>query len=210
VISGMVAGFQAQNPDVRIDQSYGYAPDLADRLLNGTLDLAICPLSPGTLAEGLMFDTILPGRNVIACRAGHPLMLKKGLKPADLLRYSWIAPPTGSPLYTDLTRVLASLGTEGVRIGFTGGSLSAVLGVLPASDSLTVLPYSVVFTLRRPFGLGALSIRIDHPDRDLGLMYRPESSLNPAPRRLRTHILAQFEMLAATILHQEKLSLWRR
>ena len=41
VISNMVAGFQSQNPDVRIDQSYGYLADLLPKLEDGTLDLAI-------------------------------------------------------------------------------------------------------------------------------------------------------------------------
>lgn len=49
VIVAMIAGFQAQNPDVRIKQSYGYTPDLAQRVLSGALDLAICPLLPEEL-----------------------------------------------------------------------------------------------------------------------------------------------------------------
>ena len=84
------------------------------------------------------------------------------------------------------------------------------MGILTASDSLTVLPYSVVFTLRRQFGIAALSLRIDHPDRNLGLLHRPEGQQPPAARRLRAHLVAQFETLAATILHHEKNTLWHR
>ncbi len=209
VIAGMIAGFQSRNPGVRIDQSYGYVTDLVDRLRKNTLDLAICPIRPDELPEGLLFETILPGRNVIACRVGHPLSNRKGVRVTDLARFSWIAPPVDSPLYRDLRQVLQGLGNENFHISFTGGGLSAVLSILTASDSLTILPYSVVFTLRRQFGIAALSLRIDHPDRNLGILHRPAPDQTPAARRLRSDIIAQFETLSATVQHHEKNSLWR-
>ena len=33
VVSGMIASFQSENPDIRIDQSYGYASDVISRLM---------------------------------------------------------------------------------------------------------------------------------------------------------------------------------
>ena len=210
VIVGMIAGFQAQNPDVRLEQSYGYAPDLAALVQSGALDLAICPLRPDDLPEGLAFDTLLPGRNVIAAREGHPLLHGHAMTAADLLRFPWIAPPANSPLYADLQRVLSTISSEQIRISYSGGSLSAVMGMLAGSDSLTVLPYSVLFALRRQYHVAALSIRIEHPDRKLGLMYRNAADLSPAARRLRSFLTGQFETLAATIQHHERQSLWRR
>jgi DNA-binding transcriptional LysR family regulator len=210
VVAAMVAGFQTRNPAVRIDQSYGYVPELADRLAKGTLDLAICPVKADEVPDGFRFDTILPGRNVIACRNGHPLLSRKGVTVEDIARFSWIAPPAESPLYRDLEQVLAGLGEGRFNISFTGGGLSSVLGILNASDSLTILPYSVVFTLRRQFGLAALSLKIDHPNRNLGILHRPGASQPPAAQRLRADIVAQFETLAATIMHHETNTLWRR
>lgn len=210
VIVAMIAGFQTQNPDVRLEQSYGYAPDLAASVQSGALDLAICPLRPEDLPEGLAFDTLLPGRNVIAAREGHPLLHGHAVTASDLLRFPWIAPPTNSPLYADLQRVLSTISTKQIRISYSGGSLSAVMGMLAGSDSLTVLPYSVLFALRRQYRVAALSIRIEHPDRKLGLMYRTTLGLSPAARRLRAYLTGQFETLAATIQHHERQSLWRR
>lgn len=210
VISGMLAGFQAVNPEVRIDQTYGYAADLAERVQSGALDLAICPLRAQTVPAGLQFDPILRGRNVIACREGHPLLLARGLTEADLKRYAWIAPPEASPLFADMRQMLAKLGTTDFRVSFSGGGLSAVLSVLAGSDALTVLPFAVVFALRRRYAIGLLSIRIDHPDRDLGLLYLPGPGRTPAAGRLRAYVAAQFEILAATIQHHEKQALWRR
>jgi DNA-binding transcriptional LysR family regulator len=209
VISGMLASFQAANPEVRIDQTYGYAADLAERVLAGALDLAICPLRADALPAGLQFDRILRGHNVIACREGHPLLIGRGLTEASLKRYPWISPPEDSPLFQDMRQMLKALGNAEFRVSFSGGGLSAVLSVLMGSDALTILPYSVLFMLRRRYQLGTLSIKVEHPDRDVGLLYLPGASRTPASRRLRGFVAQQFETLAATIQHHEKQALWR-
>ena len=149
VIVPMIAAFQMQGPQMRIEQSHGYAPDQIDRLQSGHLDIAICPLRPADLPSALHFAPILPGRNVIACRDRHPLALAHSVTENDLLHHTWIAPATGSPLYADLQRVLADLGAAATRPTYSGGNLSAVMKVLTESGSLTVLPCSVVFTQRR-------------------------------------------------------------
>lgn len=210
VIAGMIAGFQVANPEVTIDQSHGYAADLSERLLKDRLDLAICPLRGGAAPAGLSFEPVLAGRNVIACRTGHPLLARRALRAGDMARHPWIAPPSDSPLYQDLRQVLASLGAEDFRISFSGGGLSSVMGILTASDALTVLPYSVVFTLRRQYAIATLPVRIDHPDRDLGLLHRGREALSPVARRLCAHIAAQFVTLAATIAHHERQAIWGR
>ena len=84
------------------------------------------------------------------------------------------------------------------------------MAMLAGSDSLTILPGSVVFTLRCQYPVAALPIRIAHPDRNLGLLYRRNTPLSPDDRRLRQHVIGQFETLSQTILHHERQSLWRR
>ncbi len=210
VISSMLASFQAAHPGLRIDQTYGYAADLAERVQSGALDLAICPIRTRALPPGLQFDSILRGRNVIACREGHPLLLARGPTEGDLKLYPWISPPEDSPLFQDMRQMLAKLGNADFRVSFSGGGLSAVLSVLTGSDALTILPFAVVFTLRKRYGIGLLSINVGHPDRDLGLLYRPGPGRTPAAQRLRAYVTTQFETLAATIQHHEKHALWRR
>ena len=210
VISTMLAGFQATHPDVRIDQTYGYAADLIERVQSGVLDLAVCPIRTEIVPPGLRFDSILRGRNVIACREGHPLLQVRGLTEDDLKRFPWISPPEDSPLFHDMRLMLENLGNANFRVSFSGGGLSAVLSVLTGSDALTILPYAVVFGLRRRYGIGFLSIRVDHPDRDLGLLYLPGPGRTPATQRLRSYVAGQFQNLAATIQHHEKQMLWRR
>lgn len=209
VISGMLAGFQYERPDVRIDQVYGYMNDLIPRLEDNVLDLAILPMRASSIPPGYDFEQILPGRNVIACRAGHPLARRGSVKLADIGQYLWIAPPVDSPLYQDLRAVLKEIGIKDFKVSFTGGSLSATVNILTGSDALTVLPFSVVFMMRNQHSVSALSIRIGDPDRHLGILTKSKSELKPAARKVRNHIRQEFETLSKSITRVSQDTVWR-
>jgi DNA-binding transcriptional LysR family regulator len=210
VISNMIAGFQIAFPDVRIDQSYGYAAGLMEQLSAGNIDLAICPMKVDQVPPEYSFETILPGRNVVACAPNHPLARKSSLKLDDIAAYPWIAPPADSPLYEDLRKVLAGIGITDFKVSFSGGSLVSVMNVLKGSDSLTVLPYSVVFLQKHQRSLIALPIRIEHPERQLGLLRRIDRPERPAVVRFRKYIKQQFASLSHSIGEQERNTLWRK
>jgi len=209
VVSGMIAEFQMANPDVRIRQSYDYAPDLMRQITEGTLDLGICPVRTDTVPDAFHFSPILAGRNVVACRKGHPLLSRHGVLTEEIFRYPWIAPPADSPLFADLKLTLAALGGQDFKIAFSGGTLASVFAILNGSDALTVLPYSVVFLTGRRNDIAALRIRINHPDRDLGLLRLRGVGLSPATDRFRLFIEARFRQLSQVILHNEQTALWR-
>ena len=208
VISPMIAAFQQGSPDVRVDQSYGYADDLIDRLSNRTLDLAIVPLRPERVPGDLTFQPILAGLNVIACRDGHPLTRRKLITPGDVAAFPWIAPPETSPLYKDLRLALENIGARDFKISFSGGSLASVVSVLSGSDSLTVLPFSVVF-MQPKNTLAALSLKIGHPDRSLGMLYCPEALDGPTVKRFHGFIASEFEALGQRITKHQTDRIWR-
>ncbi|MDJ0820412.1 MAG: LysR family transcriptional regulator [Paracoccaceae bacterium] len=209
VVAGIIARFQQHMPDVLVEQSYGYADALIDRLRNATLDLAIIPLQQGQVPDDLRFQPILPGLNVIACRNGHPLLRRKSITLSDISQYSWIAPPTNSPLYRDLQRALAKIGAKDFRINFSGGSLASVVSILAGSDSLTVLPYSVVFEMKNQNQISALTLEIGHPDRMLGVLSKETPDKNPAGERFKSFVISQFESLSRRINQHRQEQLWR-
>src|SRR5690606_24116919 len=98
VIATLIAEFQQNHPQVRIEQSYGYAPALMDQLDAGTLDVAICPMNPAAVAPGFQFVPVLPGRNVIARGSHHPLLRKGTLLLSDNAPYHRNAAQASSPL----------------------------------------------------------------------------------------------------------------
>ena len=175
LIAGMIAEFQNLHPDVRIDQSYGYFPDLRAALNADQIDLAICPIDILDEGSGLEFQQILPGRNVVACRVTHPLLLKRKPQPAHMLDFPWIAPPPGSPLLADLRSMLLSFGATEIKIRYSGGSLMSVVNYMKAADALTIMPHSVVFAQRNEKSITALPVSIPHPERALGLLRRSDA-----------------------------------
>lgn len=206
VVSTMIADFQSRHSDVQIDQSYGYLDDLTAGLRSGALDLAILPLHPKQVPADMAFTPLLAGNNVIACRAGHPLTRRKAITLADIQPYSWIAPPADSPLFRDLQRALKSIGREEFRVSFSGGTLASIQAVMAGSDSLTVLPYSVVFLSRHANQLEALPLKIDHPDRQLGLMIPETLQGPPAVRHFTTYLGAELQRLQARMDHEQQVT----
>jgi DNA-binding transcriptional LysR family regulator len=209
VISSLIAEFQMAFPQVRIEQSYGYAEKLMHHLTSGTLDLAVCPMNVEAVPEGFVFVPLMPGRNVIACGVSHPLLRKRPLRVADIAPYPWIAPPATSPLNDDMRKVLADIGLHDFKISFSGGTLASTTTILARSDALTILPYSVVFMARRQQNLAALPIRIGHPDRSLGILTRVESSERPAVRRFKRFIDSEFQNVSDLIMQRERNTVWR-
>lgn len=203
VVSDMIAAFQASAPDVRIDQSYGYYDEIVSGLQNGTLDMGIVPVRNAVVPEQLFALQILQGRNVIACRIGHPLSRADEITLDEISKYSWITPPSDSPLYHDIRGFLEGFGIQEFKVSFTGGSLTSVTRILSASESLTVLPYSVVHMLRRQNMLTALPIRIGDPNRNLCTLMRKETAGSPALKRFSEFLQAEFRALSGVLVQQE-------
>ncbi len=208
LIAGLCAEFQVTHPDVRIDQSYGYFPDLRAGLKADQIDIAICPIDILDEGSGLEFQQILPGRNVIACGVTHPLLLKRKPQPSQLLNYPWVAPPPGSPLLADLRALLLSFGGTEIKVRYSGGSLMGVINYLKVSDALTVMPHSVVFAQRKERSITALPINIPHPERALAILKRVDGPRAPAVEQFANHIRSGFQTLRHLIKRHEEAVIW--
>lgn len=210
LISGMIAEYHRAHPNLRVNQRYGYTGELKALVKCGQLDLAICPVELlGDGDEDLTFEELLPGRNVVACRVGHPLLKVQPLRPEALLEHPWIEPPPGSPLIADLRTALLALGATRLRVVYAGGSLASLVNHLKATDSLTILPHSVVFAVGRAGEITALPLDLEHPPRALAVL---RSGVSPAPAgaaRLAEHIVASFRELRTLIREHEQAVVWR-
>lgn len=208
LIARLCAEFQASHPDVRIDQSYGYFPDLRATLKADQINLAICPIDILDEGSGLEFQQILPGRNVVACRVTHPLLLKRRPQPSQLLDYPWIAPPPGSPLLADLRALLLSFGATEIKIRYSGGSLMSVINYLKSADALTIMPHSVVFAQRKEKTITALPITIPHPERALAILKRVDAPRAPAVDQFADFVRLGFQELRHLIKRHEESVIW--
>ncbi|MDU9005388.1 LysR family transcriptional regulator [Sedimentitalea todarodis] len=209
LISGMIAEFHQTHPSVRVDQRYGYTTELKTLVKSGQLDLAICPVE--LLEEGdedLTFEELLPGRNVVACRVGHPLFKTHPLRPEALLEFPWIEPPPGSALIADLRTALLAIGATHVSVCYAGGSLASIVNYLKVSDSLTILPHSVVFAMQNAKEISAIPLDLEHPRRSLAIL---RSGVSPAPAsstRFAKHVISAFQELRTLIRQHEQAVVW--
>ncbi len=209
LVAPMIARFQSHRPKIRIEQSYGYPAELTNKVHGGELDLAICPLDPLQDTSGVSFLSVLPARNVIAARHGHPLLSqKKTIQVSQLAEYAWVAPPENSPLIADLRSSLLDAGLQSVTIGYSGAGLAGQVNHLRNSDCLAILPHSVVFEMRHDQSIAALPFSLTAPVRSLGLMSRRGRLLPPIARLLRDHFVAEFGVIKGLIERHERRLLW--
>lgn len=208
LISSMTAEFQNKFPEIRVDQSYGYVKDLREAVYADQIDLAICPIDILGEGSGLVFEEILPGRNVVACSVLHPLLKRRAATAQELLEYPWIAPPVGSPLYADLHSILLSLGATEIKVRYSGGSLASVVNYMTRTNALTVLPHSVVFAYRKDRTMTALPFKIPHPDRALGILRLADAPYLPAVDQYARLIVSGFHDLRHLIKRHEDAVVW--
>jgi DNA-binding transcriptional LysR family regulator len=203
LVSQMIAQFHREEPEVTVHQSYGNLPELMSALDAQLIDLAIVPIGSTPPGPQYEFTELLPGRNIVACRVGHPLLRRQVLQASDLAGYPWIAPLPGSPLLSDLQMILMSIGVWDLNIRYAGGSLMSVVNFLSESDALAVLPFSVVFALREQDRVTVVPYGIPQPDRTLGILRRADAPGVPAAHRFALHLVAVFDDLRHIIKHHE-------
>lgn len=208
MISRMIGEFLKQEPEVTVQQSYMNLPEIRAALEAGQIDLGIVPVGEMDLGRAFVFTEILPGRNIVACRPGHPLMRKRPLEAPDLTRHPWVAPLPGSPLMSDLQMILMSIGMSDLNIRYSGGSLMSVVNVLAETDALAVLPFSVVFAQRQENRIAVLPYDIPQPNRSLGLLRLSTASRTPAVERFAGHVVTAFEDLKHVIKRHERVIVW--
>jgi DNA-binding transcriptional LysR family regulator len=208
MISRMIAEFQNVEPDVMVQQSYGNLPDLTAALEDDLIDLAIVPMGALDAPPGFEFTEILPGRNVVSCRNGHPLLRKLRLQISDLSDFPWVAPLPGSPLMSDLHSILLANGMSEINIRFSGGSLMSVINYMAETNALAVLPFSVVFAQRKEQRVTVLPLEIPQPNRSLGILRRVSPNRPQAADRFASFVCVAFEELKHLIKRHENAVVW--
>jgi DNA-binding transcriptional LysR family regulator len=208
IVSSMIASFQRDEPGIMVQQSYGNYPDLVAELDSGVIDLAITPTGTVDLRADLVFEPILPARNVLACGAGHPLVRKHTLVIDDIVNYPWVAPLPGSPLVLDLHNILLTLGLSEVSLRYAGGSLLSVVNYLSGTNALAILPHSVAYAFRGESKISVIPLDIPQPERALGIMTRKKPYSNPAGRKFLGHLRREFSELRRAVQQHESTIRW--
>lgn len=210
VVSGVVASFQMKEPAIHVFQSYGHYNDLVAQLVANEIDVAVTPAGTHEISADLVFEPLIAARNVVACSTQHPLLAKETLSREDFLRFAWVAPLPGSPLMLDLTNILMTLGIGELAIRYSGGSLHSVVNYLAASQTLAIMPLSVVHSLPPELQITALPLDIPQPERMIGVIYRRISANDPVNRKFFGHLRSNLKNLSRIVAKRDAAATWRR
>lgn len=170
VLPPMIALFQSDSPDVRIDQSHAYTAQLLRRLKRREIDIVIAPVDTMDISEGLESRRLLSAKNLVSCRRNHPLTKLKKPRLQALHDYRWISPPVDSPLAADMRNVINRISDREVRTAFSGGSLSSVAQILESSDCLAVLPAYVIKKIEQRYKVTSLNLTLATPTRAVAMI----------------------------------------
>ena len=88
--------------------------------------------------------------------------------------------------------------------GFDPALAANAVNYRKATDALTILPHSVVFAFRKEKTITALPLKVPHPERALGLLFRSDASRVPAAEAFANHIRDSFAKLKHLIKRHEQ------
>lgn len=185
IVPSAVMAFIGGHPEHSVSVMEGTYEHLFASLQTGETDFLIGALRPARSAPGVTQEHLFNDPLSIAVRAGHPLAGRKRLRPADLVRYPWIAPRASSPLRAQFDELFATAGVEAPAHPVQCNSLIAARAFLLESDCMMLSSaHQIHYELR-----AGLLVGIAHPQghvvRSIGLTTRR----NWQPTRAQSSLL---------------------
>jgi DNA-binding transcriptional LysR family regulator len=130
---------RARPPGLGFVLHEGLHPVLAGEVARGGLDLAVCNRPWEGVAPGLVATTVLQESFVVACRAGHPVLVRP-TDSAALLEHPWPLPPRAGVLWQRLVDLFLQAGLEPPVPAVETDSVAMLRGLLARPGFLSFLP----------------------------------------------------------------------
>ena len=139
LMPGSLARFRRVHPSMVVRVVHGRSDQLLPQLEAGGLDLVVGrlyePQAPDDFRREVLYDEPIS----ILCRAGHPVLKKPALVPADIAPFDLLLPSLEQRVGQDVERAIAALGLEPQQPPLRSTSLSFIREMLLGGDSLAVL-----------------------------------------------------------------------
>jgi len=172
VIPLTLSGWCSRRPQASIEMHDGSYDVMIHALALGEIDMLVGALRESPGPRGFVQEMLFEDGLVIVARAGHPLLAKAQVAPADLAAYPWVLPRKGTPTRTIFDPFAAEHGI-GEAFGLVEtGSLVAIRGILMESDRLAVLSPSQIVYERTAGLLAALPVDLPATQRPIGVTTR--------------------------------------
>lgn len=207
VVPTALCRWRQQHPNRLLKVVEKYQWELLVGLIRGELDFIIAQTECYDFLDGLRQRVLFRDRLCVMGRPTHPAFRMKSYSWNDLVEFPWIL-PTVSRQRTVLEKLLTSVGVDLPRQLTECGSVDFMKSLLVESDHLALLPAHTVALDVSEGRLKPLDITVPQLNRNIAVLFRERSNLEPASRDL----VAQIEAAAAALIqdhtkpHCEKLS----
>lgn len=181
---------QAALPDITVTVEVGASEQLAEMILQGRIDFALCRLPASRDPAGFSFDPLGDEQVDLVVRRDHPLLSHPGLTPSDLLRHDWVLPGPDAVLRQAVLARLTELGLPAPPGRLTTSSFLLTLAMLGQSDAIAPLsrPVAQRFATAMDAPFATLPLDLGIRMAVFGLLMRQDIGLTPAAGRIKALI----------------------
>lgn len=188
--------FIARYPKVRVHVSSGYSKMLIEKIRDGRLDFALCPIAPQVGDVDLNIERLYRSEAGVIARKGHPQANATSVR--ELVDCDWVSIRPAGIVGGAENRLVSlfkthKLGTP--RIVVTAESLLETLHIVCESDFLTIEPRVLVDLKLFSQSLVTIPIREALDPRDLSLISRRSSPLTTVAQELVSMLISYSRLL---------------
>lgn len=178
-----IATFRSRHPDVELTLSEGEPEQIAPRLLQGDLDLALlfefgAPSPPAAgVGDRLMRVELLEDPMHLALPRDHPLAAKPDVRLSDLSGQAWVQTSGSSPCARHVVRCCHAAGFE-PNVSFESDDYQTVQGLVAAGVGVALIPDLALSVVRDDIVIRSLSP--SPPTRSVVAAAPSDARLSPA------------------------------
>ncbi|HEY1225791.1 MAG TPA: LysR family transcriptional regulator [Ramlibacter sp.] len=182
LLAPALQAYRRKHPRVAVSVLVETSDRMLELLERGEVDLVLGRPTEGHHDEELEIVPLLAEQQVVVVRTGHPLLAKRDLVLADLMRVPWILQPPGSPQRSRFEAALREAGLHG-RLDITEtASTVATTVLLEGSDMAAIMPASLASHYARLGVLQVLPLALPLRVPPIHLVLRRHRELSPAAR----------------------------
>lgn len=176
-VAGLITGFKARHPHVRVRLRDGLLPELIEDLHNGRLDLVVGRMNPEPSGRRLESRALVEAEVLVVSRDATAFAAER--LPA-LVRRPWFLPLPGTPMRLEFDRRCEEEGCAPPVDLIESNNSHLMARVLLAGERLAIAPGSVAELWRDTLGLSAIPFPGGFASEPIGLLSVAEKTHTPA------------------------------
>jgi DNA-binding transcriptional LysR family regulator len=182
LVAPALARYKQAYSRVRVTLLVESSDILLPGLLRGGLDVVVGRLPDGHSDEGLALQPLEPEPMSVVAGCSHPLTRKARLSIADLLNYTWVLHPEGSPMRLRIDHAVLASGATSLPDVLETASILATTSMLERTTMISVVPAAAAAHYEAYGVLRVLPLALPLPMAPLAVITRTGRDAPPALR----------------------------